>query len=177
MEFEKTVTRSFRISEVVLKILQEDAQRHNVSVNTLVNQIFLSYVNFDRYAEKLGVIKLMTLAFKNLLEAFPEELLIKASYTAGKDISETFIIAKEGSLSIEAVFSYLKTLSKYANFFSYNEVIKEDKIIITLTHSLGSKGSLFIAHYIQPIFERIGVDAYFSLSDHAVTIELKNIDL
>ncbi|MCS7126139.1 MAG: hypothetical protein NZ929_04430 [Aigarchaeota archaeon] len=173
MDFEKTVTRSFRISEIALKILQEDARRYKVSVNTLVNQVLLSYVNFDRYAEKLGVIKLMTSAFKHLLDAIPEELLIKASYTAGKDTSETFIIAKEGTLSLEAVIDYLKTLAEYANFFEYSEVVKEDEVIITLTHPLGLKGSLFIAHYIQPIFERIRIDAYYSLSDHAVVIELK----
>lgn len=57
-ELEKTVTRSFRISEVALKLIQEVAQRHNISVNALVNQILLSYVNFDRYTEKLSVVKL-----------------------------------------------------------------------------------------------------------------------
>ncbi|MEM3819396.1 MAG: hypothetical protein QXF08_02985 [Nitrososphaerota archaeon] len=176
-ELEKTVTRSFRISEAALKLIQEDAQRHNISVNALVNQILLSYVNFDRYAEKLSVVKLFNLAFRHILSVAPEEQLIRASYNAGKDVSETFILAREGTLSLESVIDYLKTLSRYANLIEYSEVIKEDKYIITLTHTLGSKGSIFIAHYIQPIFERIGVDVYFSLSDHAVVIELKKADL
>jgi hypothetical protein len=170
---EKTVTRSFRISELALKILQEDSQRQNVSVNTLVNQILLSYVNFDRYAKKFNFLRFSSIALRYLLESIPDEAIIHVSYNAGKEVSEPFILSKEGVLTLDSILDYLRNLSIYGNLFEYNEVIKDDKKTITLTHTLGPKGSLFIAHYLQPLFERIGVNAYFSLSEHTVLIEIK----
>ena len=37
----KTVTATFRIEEDAFKDLKEDAKKQNISVNTLVNQLFL----------------------------------------------------------------------------------------------------------------------------------------
>ena len=50
---DKTVNRSFRISEKAYKALEEGAVRGKVSLNTFVNQLFLDYAEFDRYASKL----------------------------------------------------------------------------------------------------------------------------
>jgi predicted HicB family RNase H-like nuclease len=49
---EETVTKSFRISESAFLAIEEEAKKRNISVNTLVNQLFLSYANFDRYLER-----------------------------------------------------------------------------------------------------------------------------
>ena len=43
-----TVTRSFRINERAFLALEEEAKKRNIGINTLVNQLFLSYANFDR---------------------------------------------------------------------------------------------------------------------------------
>jgi len=49
---EKTVTKSFRISESAFLVIEEEAKKRNISVNTLVNQLFLCYASFDRYLER-----------------------------------------------------------------------------------------------------------------------------
>ena len=53
----KTVTATFRIEEEAFRDLQEDARRQNVSVNTLVNQMFLAYSHYDRLMKRFHVIK------------------------------------------------------------------------------------------------------------------------
>jgi predicted HicB family RNase H-like nuclease len=55
---DKTVTRSFRISEGVFLALEEEAKKRNISLNTLVNQLFLSYANFDRHFQTPGFLKM-----------------------------------------------------------------------------------------------------------------------
>jgi len=55
---EKTVTRSFRINESAFLALEEEAKKRNTSLNTLVNQLFLSYANFDQYFQRLGMLKI-----------------------------------------------------------------------------------------------------------------------
>lgn len=54
---DKTVTRSFRINEDAFLALEEEAKKRNISLNTLVNQLFLSFANFDRYFQKFGMTK------------------------------------------------------------------------------------------------------------------------
>ena len=43
-----SVTRSFRINESAFLAFEEEAKKRNISLNTLVNQLFMSYANFDR---------------------------------------------------------------------------------------------------------------------------------
>jgi hypothetical protein len=61
---EKTVTKSFRISESAFLAIEEEAKKRNISVNTLVNQLFLSYANFDRYLERHGFLKMSKVTFR-----------------------------------------------------------------------------------------------------------------
>ena len=55
---EKTVTRAFRFSESAFKALEESAGKHNVSLNTFVNQMFPTYSEFDQFLNKLQPQKL-----------------------------------------------------------------------------------------------------------------------
>jgi hypothetical protein len=172
METEKTITRTFRISERAFKTLQEDAKRQNVSVNTLVNQVILSYTNFDKFIKKLHMIKVSRPTFRRVLDAAQDDAIIEAGQQAGSDVPKYFILAKEGVLSLQTVLSHLKDMADYGNLFEYNETTQDRKRIITLAHELGPKGTLFLAHYVQILFESVDAHPTFALGDNSVIIEL-----
>jgi len=46
--------QSLRISESDFLALEEEAKKRSISLNTLVNQLFLSFVNFDRHFQSLA---------------------------------------------------------------------------------------------------------------------------
>ena len=48
---DKTVTRSFRISERALKSIEEESKRQNISVSTIINQQLLAYAELERFLE------------------------------------------------------------------------------------------------------------------------------
>jgi hypothetical protein len=76
---EKTVTRSFRINESAFLALEEEAKKRNISLNTLVNQLFISYANFDRYFQRLGMLKMSKVAFRKILKAAPDNELVESA--------------------------------------------------------------------------------------------------
>lgn len=172
MQTGRTVTRTFRISEQAFTTLQEEAGRENVSVNTLVNQIILTYTNFDKYIKKLHMMKLPRPTFKRILDAAPEDAIMHAGQLAGSDVPKFFIQAKDGVLSLQTVLSYLRSLGDYGNLFEYTDSVQDRKRTITLAHELGPKGTLFLAHYVQEVFESIDVEPSFSLGDDTIAIEL-----
>lgn len=172
MKRERTVTRTFRISESAFNALQEDARRQNVSVNTLVNQIILSYANFDRYVKKLNMIKIPRFTLKSIMDAAQDDVIIEAGRLAGIDMPKFLILARDGTLSLESVLSHLKSLADYGNLFEYAESSENGKRIITIAHDLGPKGTLFFAHYVQAVFESIDSHPTFTLGDNTIIIEL-----
>ena len=84
----KTATASFRLDDSALEALQEDAKKQNVSVNTLLNQLVLTYSNYDRPMKRFQMIKLPASTFRYLLQGAKSETIIEAGNSAGKALGQ-----------------------------------------------------------------------------------------
>lgn len=169
---EKTVTISFRISENALRALQEDARKQSVSLNTLANQMFVSYADYDRFLQKFHMVKLSTPTLKRIINAATDEAIIEAGTAAGSSVPGSFILAKTGELSVANALDYLKLMGAHANLFDYSEVSHSAKISVTLTHDLGTKGSLFLTHYVTALFKGVNKDVKVHELPDAITFEV-----
>jgi hypothetical protein len=167
-----TVTRSFRISARALKALEEEAESHNISVNTILNQQLLAFADFDRFFRRVGLIKIASATFQKLFDAVPDKEVAEIGRQTGGDIPKSIILTKVGSFDLGTVLSFLQSVSEHANTFEYGEVNSGGKTIITLLHRLGPKGSLFFSNYSKALFEQLGLFPKISTSNHSVTIEL-----
>jgi hypothetical protein len=168
----RTATASFRLDESALATLQEDAKTQNVSVNTLLNQLILSYANYDRPMNRFHIVKMPASTFRYILQGANDESIIEAGTSVGNDVPRTFIQAKWGQVTVENCLEYLKTMSKHAKLYDFSEVVEEGNISVTLTHDFGAKGSLFLQHYVKAIFAPMGKPLKFSANENAVVFEL-----
>jgi hypothetical protein len=170
---EKTVTRSFRISESAFLALEEEARKHNISLNTLVNQLLLSFANFDRYFQKFGMLKISKVAYRRTLKAVPDEEIVEAAREVAQNSARVVLLTRYGTLSLAGVLEYLKSLADYAYWFEYTEVLSsERKRVITLTHSLGEKFSLFMIAYSKSLFEQIVINPKLASTKDSITITI-----
>lgn len=165
----KTVTRSFRISETALKALEEDAQKQTVSLNTMVNQLLISYTSFDRLFKRFRPVKVSTTTFKRILEAASNDAVSEAGSEAGRSVPHAFILAQKGTLTLEGALEYVRLLSDYANMFEYSDVYTGGKKVITLSHELGHKGSIFLSHCIQALLEQINMHPKIDIDETVVS--------
>jgi hypothetical protein len=169
----KTATASFRLDEGALNALHEDAKKQNVSVNTLINQLILTYANYDRPMKRFHMVKVSASTFRHILRAAKNETIIEAGHLAGNDGPRTSILAKSGELTVENALTYLKTMGNYSSLFEYSEVMHGGKVSVTLTHDFGPKGSLFLQEYVRSIFEPIGKPLTFQADENAVLFEFE----
>jgi hypothetical protein len=68
----KTVGRSFRVDEEWLNVLNEEAEKQGVSVNSLLNRLLQQYA-YLRCMMRYGAITLTRKGFVNILECFPDD--------------------------------------------------------------------------------------------------------
>lgn len=169
---DKTVTRSLRISERALNSIENEAKRQNINVSTIINQQLLAYSEFERYFLRLGLIKISSATFARLLLASSDDEITAAGQEAGSDTPRSIILAKYGIMSLETVIEYLKMLSEFANLFELGEVEQGGKIVISLLHGLGPKGSVFLSSYARVLFDSIEYAPKISSSPHSVVIEI-----
>jgi hypothetical protein len=170
---EKTVTRSFRINESAFLALEEEAKKRNISINTLVNQLFISYANFDRYFQRLGMLKMTKVTFNKILKVTPDKEIIEIARDVAQNSSRIIILARFGTLSLTSVLDYLNDVADYAHYVERSEVVSPGgKRIITLMHSFGVNGSIFVRAYAKALFELINMEPKLSSTENSVTIEI-----
>jgi hypothetical protein len=169
---DRTVTLSLRMSEAAYKALQEDANRQNISLNTIANQILIAYSEYDRYLKKHGMLKLTRSAFAAVLDAATDEAILEAGKAAGTGVFPSLILSATGELTTPAILEWLKRLGTYSNLADYSEISHGGKISVTMSHDFGLKGSLFLAGYFESLFRLSGKQIKVLQLKDSVTFEI-----
>ena len=170
----RTVTRSFRIDEVAFKTIEEEAERRNVTTNTLVNQLLIKYAKFDRFLAKAHVMKFAPTLIAQFLDAIPEEKIMKIAEDFGKDMTySNLVVAMKGELSQERMIEHLKDLAD-DDTFEYSDVNAGGKRTITIIHYIGKKFSIFVAYHFSKLFESVSAYPKFSADENAVAFEFSS---
>jgi len=86
----RTVGRSFRIDEEWLRVLNEEAERQGISVNSLLNRLLEQY-SFIRYMLRYGAITLTRKGFSAILESCPEDKIRENARNAGSTIAKDLL--------------------------------------------------------------------------------------
>jgi hypothetical protein len=171
----RTVPKSFRVDEQALLAIEKDAASQNVSLNTLVNQIFKQYADFDRFALKIGTVKLSSSTFRGLLSALDAQKVIEVAKTSGSGVPQAFATAKSGRVDMKALLDHLRFLAIYAHLCEMSETSDLQGHNITLIHDFGLNWSIFLVHYVTAMFGLVGVLPKIEMSDRSVSFTVPNL--
>jgi len=169
----KTIIRSFRISEDSFNVLEEEAARHNVSVNTLVDQIIGVHTNYERYIEKFGMMRMARGTFRRVLEISPKESVAQAARQHMKEMGKVAAIAKYGELNLMNLLDGLGLMMTCGGWGEFHETESSRKRVVTLMHTLGQNGSIYLSNFVEALFEVIDVKPKIITTDQAVVIEIQ----
>lgn len=168
----KTVAKSFRVNGKALRALQEEAERQNISLNTLVNQLLIDYAEFGRFVKRLSALRLTRKTFEAVLNATTEKELAEGARSAGKSAPVALINSKWGKVNPAIVVDYIRDLSAYANLYEYTETSENGRRTITLMHELGPKWSVFLSNYLGEALAEAGAKPSIKTSDRAIVFSL-----
>lgn len=145
----KTSSITFRIDEKYDAVLRRIAEERKVSLNTLANQIFGNFVEFDTYAERFGILKISTDTFRRILAVIPQKDLALIASNCGSEEAKEFILFKWKKVNHETVVEFIKTYFDYCGYGQYDIESKEGKTMVSVHHDLGANGSLYLKHYLE----------------------------
>ena len=152
-----------------MEIIEKDAQDKNISVNTLVNQLILAYVNLDRYLEQFPMIKISSEGLGVLMDGVSDEYAKEAARKLALNVIQSQIMSRRGDLSLSTILEYFRTVSEYSKVFTIKEAESNGKKIITLYHRYGRKGSIFVLEYVVSLLELAGVHPKIKATENSIT--------
>ncbi len=168
----KTSTVSFRINKEYDEALRAEAEEKKVSMNTLVNQIFGEYVDWNKYVKRFGTIILSREAFKLLLESLDDDKIRTLAVDIATKAPREFILFKWKEIYQSHVIGFIKMFFDHCGYGQYDHQVTESKVNkFSIRHELGKKGSIFLKIYVETVIrDTLGIKCQSIITDNSVTI-------
>lgn len=160
------------MNERAFNALEESATKHNVSLNTFVNQMFLSYADYERFLDKLHPFRQPSAVFKLIIEAVPEDKIAAIGKSVGESIyNKQLVLEMTGKLSQEGVIQFLKSIADHESL-EYSDVEHDGRRTVTFIHNLGRNYSIFAANFVKAILDSLGCDPIkYTYGDESVMFD------
>ena len=168
MKENKSIT--FRILEKTLGDLSSEAQRKQISVNTLVNQIFQEHLEWHGDAPKAGWVPIAKGLASSLLDKFNDEEIIALAKESLKYPKETVLLLK-AEFNIPNSMRVFESWLRAAGFpYTIDHQEHENKFVIQ--HHMGRKWSLFWSELCKVVFESLGAKVEAEITDNTFVLKL-----
>ena len=172
----QTITRTFRLRQEWDSVLQEEAARHGVSVNVLLNNIFRKYSLYSRWSERNNDVSLSQQTLREILSAVQVEMLAEAG-TISSALDAINIVNSMGLAMDYDSFIYLITEHlggpDFASWFHCFPHTQGNKDILHLQHDFGHGWSVYLEkHVLSFLSAMTDAEATTRIYDYAITLEV-----
>ena len=151
-----TITRTIRIDEGYDDILKNEADRHGVSVNQIMDQQIRRYVETYRFFEKTNAATLSASTLHAIMEELDDETIIKISEELGKERPHELMLRRGIQPTYETSLWYIReVLGDHSGWFTAMISTRGENENINLSHAYGYKWSLFLSGYLKELFEEV----------------------
>jgi hypothetical protein len=169
------ITRTFRLNPEYDKILNDEAEKHGLSVSALLNQIIRQYVLVSRFTERVPAITLSYTTFAPMLERIPDKDLVEVAEKTGSIIPEEAILQRGQKINFDTINWFIDVIyGKYGNWFDSSKSIINGEERIHLNHQLNHKWSQYLSGYLRSMYESIlDIEPKVETRENSVTMYLK----
>jgi hypothetical protein len=163
---------TFRVESRLLATLKHEAEQRHVSLNTLVGQIFVSFVEWEMNAHKAGWMILPKEVVKSAFTSLDDDKIMATASLAA-------IHAKEANLAMMGVDSFdaYYTITKNRLLrcgFHITEQKGSDSIRLNIQHSMGEKWSAYFKEQCQRVIENFGYRCKVTTTENTASIEVSH---
>ena len=168
---DRSITRSFRVNDVALKVIEKEAESQGVSVNTFVNQLFVKYAKIQRFLAKERWIQFPEPVLKDIFGLLTEEEVVEIGKKHGKTTGfQNLLRAMTGGTTPANFILYLKMICD-TNSMNYTDVEDGRTRRFAIMHEVNRQFSIFLANQASMALEDYGIFPKIILDDRVVVIE------
>lgn len=147
---EKTRSVTYRLPVKLVEEIEAEAMNHNISHNVMARQILEKYIEWDRFASKIGMIPVP----KKILDMLGMEMTaaeINEIINMIKPVIKDTVLFIKGDYDLKKCIETLEDYMKASGMKSDHRVEGELHHFI-IQHELGGNWSIFTEQLLQEIF-------------------------
>ena len=164
---------SFRINKNILEKLKRISKDQKMSLNTYVNQIFDSHVNWDMHASEIGWVVMLKSASIKLIKHADDKTIIQLAKEAAESGAKEIALSMRGKHGVDEWISILKDRAKSSGF-RIKEYRQNGTMRLIMHHGMGDKWSLFFKTYYETIFSELGSKIKTEHTENSILLEFED---
>jgi hypothetical protein len=168
----KKITKCFRFSSDAMSELESEAQRKEISLNSLVNGLIIEYLEWGRFIERYGGLSFSETSFASLVrETGDISIFEKAGAEAGIKTPRRLLLMLGLSCSKENVLLLVDIICEHSiSYQRYVHRLIDGKHNFLLVHNLGFKMSGWFGGYIRSMFkDLLGLEIKVTEDDDSIS--------
>ena len=166
-----TDTFTIRMQKSQIDELKKISKVKNISLNTLVSQLFRHYLEIERVYDKFDWVKVSKSTLKVALKKFTNEEIEIIGKQIALEFAIDFILVKWGDVSEQNILEFIKIYFKENSWGNCKIFTESNGIIITIQHKMGKKASKLFSVIIETLFKnQLNKKSTTKLTDSIVSI-------
>ena len=166
-----TDTFTIRMQKSQIDELKKISKVRNISLNTLVSQLFRHYLEIERVYDKFDWVKVSKSTLNVALKKFTNEEIEIIGKQIALEFAIDFILVKWGDVSEQNILEFIKIYFKENSWGNCKIFTESNGIIITIQHKMGKKASKLFSVMIQTLFKnQLNKKSTTKLTDSIVSI-------
>ena len=149
-----TRTITLRIDAPLEEVLSRDAKAKGLTINSLTNQIFKRYVEWDRFSEGLCMLPISRDILKGVFDKLSEEESRAAGENAGYFVPRELSSLLFGGFDSESLTRLLELW--FSRFTSYEHKTENSDNLFVVHHDINLNFSLYWASFLQAALKDAG---------------------
>ena len=146
---------TFRLPEELIEEIRKEAEDVQISLNTLVNQVFNRYVRWERHGNKIGLIPMTRPFLKRAVQHLPEGKLKQIAHNSSKDALKELVYITKGSFTLDSFLSVFNEWLR-ASFMTHKYEYDGGGHHYIIHHDLGEKWSFYLSELLTAICKDLG---------------------
>ncbi len=150
----ETATVTFRIDKSVLDKIRREATRHNVSLNSFLNQILKEFTEWDMFMPDAGSIPVAKPIVVQMFQKLTKDEIQNLATKIGKNAIEDMVIFMKGSMDLDSFLKWLEVRMKNCSV-DINHIVEKNKHTYIMKHELGENWALYNKTMLETIFKEL----------------------
>ena len=166
---------SVRVADDVKEKLEVESELNAISLNTLIGQILTKHVEWDRFAEDIGIVVLTRPFFRAILEEVDDKTLTIIAVSTCRSAIRDAMLFITGKADLQ---SFLKVLDLWlaASNISFRHITEDHQDKYIVQHELGHKWTIYFTSVTNTLLSELGhrMDNQ-NLTEQTITFEIVKV--
>lgn len=147
---------TFRLDEDNVKKLRIEAQKQGISLNSFMNQVLKSFLEWHIFEPKVGFVPILKPVVEELFSKMSKEQIAQIAENTGKEEVQNAVYFMEGKIDLDSFLSWFENRMKNSSIqvsHTFDRASRTHTYVIK--HDICENWSLYLKQIIQYVFNNV----------------------